>query len=581
MKYKSKLNLIIIIMFLFQILSTSFISVKAAEISSNLDVIFVLDASGSMKKSDPEDIRIEAIKMFLDMAQTKGNKVGLVAYSDNIVREHNLNNIDSDNDKNRIKNMASNIPFGQKTDTGAGLLEGVKLLDSEHNKSHRPVIVLLSDGKNDPLRNNSESLNDLNKAIDICKEKGYPVYTIGLNYDGTVDKAQLSQISTGTKGKNYITNSAADIPKILTDIYADNSKLKVQDKGTLKLNGSFQEMKINIPNSNVLEANVAMISDKPVEVKLINPKGEESKIPSSNAILTSSKKYSMLKIMKPQVGDWTLKVKGVSGSDIKVSYVFNYDIQLEGKFTPSNGKEGDKVNIESYFVNNGEKVSDKELYNGVKGRLIVKSLKDDSTKEVPLTVEGTKFIGEYTIPDKGKYELKVRVDGNSFYRESAPVVMGGTKATPTVNDTPKESVVKKPLFLGIIGAVVLAITSAIIIIITKKKRVRGFGRVEINIKDENTNEILPPQFRSLKGYQGSFSLFEVLGLKEEYEETEGIRFIFRNDDSIEVINKSECTIQKSGRKLNKDSNIRLYNGNKITMQLNKISKSITMEFYSK
>lgn len=569
------------IMVIFQVFSASFISVKAAEPSSNLDVIFVLDASGSMKASDPEDIRIEAVKMFLDMSQLKGNKVGLVAYSDNIVRAHNLNEMDSEDAKNRIKNMASNIPYGQKTDTGAGLLEGVRLLDSEHDKNHRPVIILLSDGKNDPLRSNEESLKDLNEAINICKEKGYPIYTIGLNYDGTVDKDQLSEISNSTKGKNYITNTAADLPKILTDIYADNSKLKVQDKGTLKLNGSFQELKIDIPNSNVLEANVSMISDKPVEVKLINPKGEEISIPSSNAIFTSSKKYSMLKIVEPEVGEWTLKVKGVSGSSIEVSYVFNYDIQIEAKFDPTNPNKGDKLNVEAYFVNNGQKVTDKELYNGVKGKLIIKNLKDNSIKEVPLSIKEDSFKGEYSIPDNEKYELKVRVDGNSFYRESSPVIIGGGGTGAVAKDPPKESILKKPLVLVGVGAAVLALIIGLIFITTKKKRVSGFGRVELKIKDENTNESLPPQFRSLKGYRGSFSLFEVLGLKEEYEETEGVRFIFRNDDSIELVNKSECIVQKSGRKINKDSNIRLYSGNKITIQLNKISKSVTVEFYSK
>lgn len=567
------------IMVIFQVFSASFISVKAAEPSSNLDVIFVLDASGSMKASDPEDIRIEAVKMFLDMSQLKGNKVGLVAYSDDIVRAHNLNEMDSEDAKNRIKNMASNIPYGQKTDTGAGLLEGVRLLDSEHDKNHRPVIILLSDGKNDPSRSNEESLKDLNEAINICKEKGYPIYTIGLNYDGTVDKNQLSEISNATKGKNYITNTAVDLPKILTDIYADNSKLKVQDKGTLKLDGSFQELKIDIPNSNVLEANVSMISDKPVEVKLINPKGEEIPIPSSNAVFTSSKKYSMLKIIKPEVGEWTLKVKGVSGSSIEVSYVFNYDIQIEAKFDPINPNKGDKLNVEAYFVNNGQKVTDKELYNGVKGKLVIKNLKDDSIKEVPLNVKEGAFKGEYSIPDNEKYELKVRVDGNSFYRESSPVIIGGGGAV--AKDPPKESILKKPLVLVGVGAAVLALIIGLIFVTTKKKRVSGFGRVELKIKDENTNESLPPQFRSLKGYRGSFSLFEVLGLKEEYEETEGVRFIFRNDDSIELVNKSECIVQKSGRKINNDSNIRLYNGNKITIQLNKISKSVTVEFYSK
>jgi hypothetical protein len=208
-----------------------------------------------MKESDPEEIRIEAIKMFLDMSEDSGNKFGLVAYSDNIAREHSLDAVNSKADKENIKNMTSGIQLGQKTDTGLGLKEAVSLMNNGHESGHRPVIILLSDGKNDPERSKADSEKDLNSAIETAKSKGYRIYTIGLNYDGTVDKAQLSNISESTGGKSYITNTAADLPKILTDIYADNSKVKVQDGGQVTANGAFQDVKISIPNSDVAEAN--------------------------------------------------------------------------------------------------------------------------------------------------------------------------------------------------------------------------------------------------------------------------------------------------------------------------------------
>lgn len=582
---KAKWSLLVVLIYTFGVVFIPFLEVKASSAQSNMDVIFVLDSSGSMRESDPEEIRTEAIKMFLDMSQIQGNKIGLVAYSDNIVREHNLDIINSSEDKDRIKNMASNIPFGQKTDTGYGLLEATKLLDSGHDKSHNPAIILLSDGKNDPQRNAQESLNDLNNAISVCKSKGYPVYTIGLNYDGTVDKVQLSDISNSTKGKNYITNTAADLPKILTDIYADNSKLKVQDGGSITANGEFQDIKVDIPNSNVLEANISMLSDKPVEVKLVDPSGKEVAIPSQNAIFTSSKKYSLLKIVKPKEGQWTVKVKGVSGSSINVSYIFNYDLQIEANYNPKSPVKGDKINIEAYFSSNGQKTSDKELYNNMKAKLIVKSLKDNSVKEIPLSAADAVFKGEYSLSDDGKYELKVRVDGNSFYRESTPIVVGDeankTASKSQANTTPKNSIFKSPMVMGIIGVVLAAILAYIVISLMKKKRIQGFGRVELHIKDENTSEVLPPQFRNLDGYIGSFTLFDVLGLKEEYAETEAIKFIFKNDDSVEVVNTSECTLQKSGRRLDNDCKIALYNKNKITVFLNKVPKSITIEFHAK
>lgn len=163
-----------------------------------------------------------------------------------------------------------------------------------------------------------------------------------------------------------------------------------------------------------------MLSSTPVEVKLLNPSGKEVLIPSENTLFTSSNKYSMLKLINPVKGEWTVKVKGVSGNDIKVSYIFNYDIQLKAAFTPKSPGKGDKVKIQAYFTSNGDKVTDEELYKNVGSKLIVKNLKDNSTKEIPLTSGDNLFKGEYSYLEEGKYELKVRVDGDSFTGKAIP-----------------------------------------------------------------------------------------------------------------------------------------------------------------
>lgn len=582
MKIKNKFFILILtIIFTY---TFSFIPiVKAADVSpSNLDVIFVLDASGSMKESDPQEIRTEAIKMFVDMCQLKGNRIGFIAYSDNIVREHNLDLVNSDKDKENIKKMASNIPFGQKTDTGLGLIEAVRLMENGHEQSHKPVIVLLSDGKNDPQRSSNESLGDLKKAIDLAKTNNYPIYSIGLNYDGTVDKAQLKEISDSTKGKVYITNTAEDLTKILTDIYADNSNLKIQDAGTINLTGGFDSVKLNIPNSNVLEANVSMLSDKPVEIKLIDPKGKSMDVPSKDVFFTSSAKYSMLKILKPIEGDWTIQVKGVSGNNLKISYIFNYDIQVEAK-----GKlNKNVVEVEAFLANNGSKINDKELNKDLKAKLIAKNLKNNKEEEVALNLEGDIFKGQYTLKESEKYECKVRIDGNSFYRESSAFIIDGTEnaksqVQPAQNIKPKENFFEKPLNIAILAIALILIVTIVVLSILKKKLVGGFGRIMIQIRDENSGEVSPPQYRSLSSYKGSFSLFEVLGLKEEFSETEKLRFIFKKNDTIEINNKSECVIKKNGRNVGKENGSELINGNRITVYLNKVQKSITMEFYTK
>ncbi|MFL0252489.1 vWA domain-containing protein [Clostridium neuense] len=542
---------------------------------SNLDTVFLLDSSGSMKESDPEEIRIEAIKMFLDMSENSGNKFGLVAYSDNIVREHNLDAVNSKDDKENIKNMTNGIQLGQKTDTGMGLKEAVNLMNSGHESGHRPVIILLSDGKNDPARSSEESKKDLNNAIETAKNKGYKIYTIGLNYDGTVDKNQLSNISESTGGKSYITNTAADLPKILTDIYADNSKVKVQDGGTIAANGAFQEVKINIPNSDVEEANVSMLSTKPLDIKLIDNKGKEVDLPSQNAYVSTSKKYTLLKILKPEKGVWTLKVKGVSGDNIKVNFVYNYNLTVGTSISPTSIKKGDSINVSAYLMSNGQRVSDKSVYTGVHAKLVIKNLKDNSTKESSLTKNAGDFTGKYKFDALGSYEVSVKLDGNSFFRESSPVTIKVQDAA--LAGSKKSNAVQ----IIIIILVVLAILLLALFTIMKIKRgiKKGFGRVMLEVKDESTGEISSPKYKLLEGYTGKFSLYEVLGLKEEFSETEKLNFRFGNECLI-LDNKSECIVKRSGRNVENGENIEILNGDRIVIVLSKVEKTVSMEFYT-
>ncbi|AYD39356.1 hypothetical protein D4Z93_01865 [Clostridium fermenticellae] len=140
---------------------------------------------------------------------------------------------------------------------------------------------------------------------------------------------------------------------------------------------------------------------------------------------------------------------------------------------------------------------------------------------------------------------------------------------------------KNPIAIGIVGILVLLFIGAVVFKKLKRKYIHGFGRIELNIMDEDTSEVLKAQFRNLNNYSGSFTLFEVLEFKEEYEEAKNLKFVFRNDDGIEVVNKSECIVERSGRRLDSGYRVVLYDKNRITVLLNKIPKSIIVEFHTK
>ena len=426
----------IVVALMFAITLLPFITSDNAEAengdyTSKVDVVFVVDSSKSMKTSDPQGLTAEAMKMFIDMCHIKGDKGGMVAYSGNIINESTLNYMNTEADKAALKNTLASLELGDWTDTGLGLNRAVSILRAGHDADHKPVIILLSDGKNDPQRDKTASQDDLAAAINEAKAQSFPVYTIGLNADGTVDENQLKLISSETNGKNFITNNANDLPQILREIYAENSRLKISQQNTITGNGLFQDVAINIPDSNNVEANITLLSSNPVELKLTDINGNSVSIPSENIIYSKSNRYSMLKLVSPAKGNWTLSVKGNSGDRIDISLISNYDFKTVMGINPeTNIYKGDKVAVSAHMESNGQKLEQDEFYSTLKATLNVKNLENGQTQGIEMIRNGNSFGAEVAIPDENSYELTAKIEGAGFTRESVAKIIGAVNRAP-------------------------------------------------------------------------------------------------------------------------------------------------------
>lgn len=399
--------------------------------TSKVDVVFVIDASKSMKASDPDGLTAEAMKMFIDMCHINGDKGGMVAYSGYIKAESPLNYMNSEADKTALKSTLTNLELGDWTDIGLGLNRGVTILRERHDADHKPIIILLSDGKNDPQRDKTASQDDMAAAINEAKAQNFPVYTIGLNADGSVDENQLKLISSETKGKNFITNNANDLPQILREIYADSSSLKVAQQITITGNGEFQDIDINIPDSNNVEANITLLSANPVDLKLTDIDGDAVSIPSENIIYSKSGKYSMLKLVSPAKGKWKLSVKGTSGDRIDVSLISNYDFKTVMGISPETDiYKGGTVDVSAYIESNGQKLEDEEFYNTLKAVMYFKNLETGGVQEIEMTRSGNGFVSKVTIPDEKTYALTAKIEGTGFTRESSAKNIGAVNRIP-------------------------------------------------------------------------------------------------------------------------------------------------------
>lgn len=560
---------------------------RAADTAARMDAVLSVDVSASMNDSDRNKVSFEAVKLFVDMASSQGDKIGVVAYTDRVMREKALLNMKEAKDKQDLKTFIDQLDRGPYTDIAVGVDEAVKVLENGADPAHVPVVVLLTDGNNSLPAGRTQQQSDqaLSAALERAKAKQIPIYTIGLNADGQLNKTVLESIASATGAKSFVTSSADDLPGILSEIYARHLNLKVQPLPGLEGNGAFQEVAINIPNASVREANISIMSSSPVEVKLVDPKGQAVAVPSDKVLYSSSSAYSLVKILQPAEGAWKLQVKGAAKDKIKLSLVYNYDLKLTMEPLPSRTwKPGDELTIQAYLEAGGQKATDAALYKSLKATLIVKDLDTGASEEQPLAVSAQGISGSYKLPQAHAYELIVRAEDSGYIRETEPLAVsakGAAVAAPSPGAgaaAPEATSFGPGLWIGL-GVALLALAAGAYALAAWRKANKGFvGQVVIEVRDEDTGERTSPQYRKLTAFKGKVSLHQLLQLAPEYSETKDIVFRPGPNDSLLLINETACVIEKGGRVFDASKGKELRANDRVRIALGGIHRSVTLEY---
>lgn len=167
---------------------------------NRLDVILVIDSSGSMTYNDSSNIRIQAAKSFVD--KLGENDRGAVIDFDN----YSSILCSLTNDKELLNNAIDMIDSYGGTNLSRGIAPAIDMLMEQSNseEAYRYIIMLTDgDGSYD------------NGLTAMAKDEGISIYTIGLGSD--VNEDLLKVIAEETSGKYYFATTADDLIPIYED----------------------------------------------------------------------------------------------------------------------------------------------------------------------------------------------------------------------------------------------------------------------------------------------------------------------------------------------------------------------------
>ncbi|HTD80895.1 MAG TPA: VWA domain-containing protein, partial [Thermoplasmata archaeon] len=177
------------------------------------DTIFTTDSSDSMVWRDQFDHRKIAVKDYVDwmVPDDRGAVVDMDAVG-RLVRGDHLGM-----DYTRIKSNVDTIDSAGGLYLASGLFVSLYELRDRGDKAHRWIIIFLTGADTE----NPRDPFYIPRAIDLAKDLGVTVYTVGLSIVETDSIKMMKTIASETGGKYFTAATASNLRQIYDDIAAD------------------------------------------------------------------------------------------------------------------------------------------------------------------------------------------------------------------------------------------------------------------------------------------------------------------------------------------------------------------------
>lgn len=161
----------------------------------NVDMVIVLDRSGSMKGRKIKNARQAALNLL--SALSSKDRFALITYSDGVRQVSNLRNV-SDVNRKQLEALIHGVRAGGGTNLGAGLQTGINVLLSANQNGNSGKVILISDG----LANKGiTSPQVLGNIAEIAVEKEFAVSTVGVGID--FNELLMTKIADKGAGNYY------------------------------------------------------------------------------------------------------------------------------------------------------------------------------------------------------------------------------------------------------------------------------------------------------------------------------------------------------------------------------------------
>jgi uncharacterized protein (TIGR03503 family) len=375
------------------------------------DVRLLIDVSGSMKRTDPNNLRKPALELLVKLLPD-GSRAGVWSFgqSVNLLVPHSAVTASwRDTATAKTNGVNSNAMF---TNIGAAL-EAATYDGAKNETGFRNNIILLTDGVVDieksPENNARERQRILDELLPQLKKSGYIVHTIALSDEA--DKELMEKLSLATDG---VFATVKDAEQLM------NAFLRIFDQAVPLERLPLENNRFLVDAA--VEEFTALIFRKadaqPTE--LIAPDGQKFTAADAPDSIKWHKagSYDLITVTKPAAGQW--QVSAEMDPDNRVTVVSN--LQLIAVPLNNNIEVSQPVGLHFSLQEDGATVSDPQFLQLLDIDVTVTRTQDGKQWQIPLVDPVPPIDGVYQHPlevfrQTGNYAIQLVVDGKTFKRE--------------------------------------------------------------------------------------------------------------------------------------------------------------------
>lgn len=301
----------------------------SAAASPAVVAVLILDNSGSMKTSDPANLRYTALDMLAALLDD-GDRLGVIGFS--TISQALTNGLIS---PRQYKGIRPSPPEGY-TDIKTALVEASKMLAST-GTDNKTGVILLTDGKAEIEHPYPEYERETLAQAQLL---GVPVYAIALTPQA--DLAFLNRLAAVTGGAVFPARDASDLLDAYLQAFNAMQDRTVTGAGIVSAPGSV-ELEIDPALAPYLEkVSFVLGKSEGAQARLTDPGGQSPSANTPNTTITSDPRFLIITIRQPQGGIWKfmttgagqVRARAILYSRLRVQIVSPGSIQKTGEPIP-------------------------------------------------------------------------------------------------------------------------------------------------------------------------------------------------------------------------------------------------------